>query len=74
MAIIQEGQLKGSFQGFHNRDTIFEFQGGGKWRQNEYKYCYHYAYMPLAKVVERQGAYYLEVEGMNDSVQVVHYR
>jgi hypothetical protein len=62
MAVIEDGQLKGAFKGFHNRDTIFEFYGGGKWRQNEYKYHYSYAYMPRAKVVDRGGNYYLEVE------------
>lgn len=74
MSIVQDGQLKGAFSGFHNRDTLFEFYGGGVWRQNEYKYVYHYAYMPFAKVVDRGGAQYLEVEGMDDSVQVVRVR
>lgn len=72
--ILQEGQLRGAFKGFKNRDTLFEFYGGGVWRQNEYKYRYHYAYMPHAKVVQRDGGYYLEVEGMDDSVAVVKTR
>ncbi len=32
MAIVEEGQLKGSFKGFKDRETVFEFHGGGKWR------------------------------------------
>jgi hypothetical protein len=71
MSIIENGQLKGSFRGFHNRDTIFEFYGGGKWRQNGYKYLYHYAYMPHAKVLQRGSSYFLKVDGMNDFVQVI---
>ncbi len=55
MAVIEEGRLKGSFKGFRNRDTIFEFHNGRKWRQKVYKYAYHYAYMPEARVVERGG-------------------
>ncbi|HVL69409.1 MAG TPA: hypothetical protein VM364_19280 [Vicinamibacterales bacterium] len=75
MAIVEEGQLKGSFKGFRNRDTVFEFYGSrGKWRQNEYKYHYYYAYMPHARVVEAGGGYEIEVEGMNDRVQVVRLR
>ncbi|MEK7996717.1 MAG: hypothetical protein AAB403_23175 [Planctomycetota bacterium] len=74
MAVIEAGQLRGSFKGFHNRDTVFEFQGGGKWRQNEYKYDYYYAYMPEAKVVGDQGGYRLQVDGMSDSVEVVRVR
>ena len=70
MSIIEDGQLKGSFKGFKNRDTVFEFYGGRKWKQNEYKYNYHYAYMPKAKVTDQGGRYYLEVEGMNDKVEV----
>ncbi len=74
MAVIEEGQLRGSFKGFHNRDTVFEFHGGGKWRQNEYKYDYYYAYMPDTKVVDDDGGYRLVVEGMDDSVEVVRVR
>ncbi|MGW8169866.1 MAG: hypothetical protein ACWGHH_07680 [Sulfurovaceae bacterium] len=70
MGIVEEGQLKGSFKGFKNRDTVFQFYGGRSWKQNEYKYYYHYAYMPYAKVVDNGGRYYLEVEGMNEKVEV----
>ena len=71
MSVVEDGQLKGAFRGFHNRETVFEFQGGGKWRQNEYKYTYYYAYMPPARVIEDQQGYRLEVEGLADSVEVV---
>jgi hypothetical protein len=70
MAIIEQGQLKGVFKGFHNTETVFEFHSGSKWRQTEYKYNYHYAYGPSAKVVEDRGRYRLEVEGMSDTVEV----
>ena len=68
--IVEEGQIKGAFKGFKNRDTIFEFYSGGKWQQAEYKYHYYYAYMPRAKVIQDRGRYMLHVEGMNDSVEV----
>ena len=68
--IVENGQLKGTFKGFKNRETIFEFYGGKKWRQVVYKYHYHYAYMPRAKVVQNGGQYILHVEGMNNSVEV----
>lgn len=68
--IVEEGNLKGAFRGFKNRDTIFEFRNGQKWRQREYKYHYHYAYSPEAKVVEEGGRYILHVNGVSDNVEV----
>lgn len=65
-----QGDIKGKFQGFINRDTIFEFTNGSIWKQNEYKYIYHYAYRPEATILNQGGAYYLKVEGMSDTVQV----
>ena len=70
--IVHEGNLKGSFKGFKNRETIFEFHGGRKWRQDEYKYHYHYAYSPHAKVVEEGGQTLLYVEGIDEPVRVRH--
>lgn len=68
--ILAEGQLKGSIKGFKDRDTIFEFYGGRKWRQAEYKYLYHYAYMPRAKVVQEGGRAMLYIEGISEPVEV----
>ena len=68
--IVEEGQLKGSFRGFKNRDTIFAFNGGQKWKQAEYKYHYFYAYRPGAKVIQDGGRFIIKVEGLNDSVEV----
>jgi len=70
MSIVEEGHLKGSFQGFKDRDMVFEFQNGHRWVQAEYKYSYYYAYSPKAQVIEENGQFYLEVDGMNQKVQV----
>jgi hypothetical protein len=70
MSVIYEGTIKGAFKGFKNRDTTFEFNNGSIWQQNEYKYHYHYAYRPEAKVIDRNGRYYIEVEGVSESVEV----
>lgn len=68
--IVEEGQIKGAFEGFKDTETVFEFYGGHKWRQAVYKYHYYYAYMPRAKIVQEGGRYTLHVEGMNDSIEV----
>ena len=70
MRLIEEGQLQGSFKGFKDRDTVFQFDGGKEWKQNEYKEHYRYFYMPRAKVVNEDGRYYLGVEGMSEKVEV----
>jgi hypothetical protein len=71
MGVVEDGQLKGAFRGFKDRETRFTFTNGRTWRQKAYQYHYHYAYAPEAKVVDRDGGYYLEVDGMDDSVEVV---
>jgi len=70
MRIVEEGQLRGSFKGFKNNDVVFEFFGGRKWKQDEYKYHYSYSYMPRAKIIEDRGQFYLDVDGMNEKVKV----
>jgi len=70
MNIIEQGNLKGSFNGFKTVGTIFEFTSGRKWCQNESKYAYHFSHMPHAKVVQEGSGYRLYVDGMNDSVAV----
>ncbi|GMG90489.1 hypothetical protein Cmtc_17090 [Cupriavidus sp. TKC] len=55
--------MAGEFAWFNDQNTIFEFYGGGKWRQRAYHYQYHYAYMPQAKVVLEDGRYVLYVAG-----------
>lgn len=68
--IVEEGQLKGLFRGFRNRDTIFEFYRGQRWKQADYKSHYYYSYMPQAKVILDEGRFILQVDGMGDSVVV----
>lgn len=68
--VICEGQLRGTFRGFKNTDTVFEFFGGRKWRQAVYQYEYCYAYMPEVQVVQEGGGYILKVEGMSSTVPV----
>ena len=72
MRVVEAGQLDGEFEGFEDRDRVFTFLSTGtKWRQDEYRYYYRYAYMPGARVVERNGRHYLEVDGVGVNVAVV---
>jgi hypothetical protein len=68
--IIEEGPLKGVITGFRNKETVFEFLGGSKWIQAQYrKYC-HDAFMPHAVIRDIEGRYFIEIEGMTDKVEV----
>ena len=73
---IYEGRLFGIFKGYRNYDTIFKFQGGSSWRQDEYLYRSHYLDSPNAKVVkvltkkDRKEIFYIEVEGTETPVKV----
>lgn len=70
MDIIEDGQLDGEFNGFEDEKVTFEFSNGNKYQQDEYKYNYHYAYRPDAKVIDTNGSLYLEVDGMSEKVRV----
>lgn len=73
MRIIVDSNLEGSFHGFDG-GRVFKFTNGQIWEQAEYKYHYHYAYRPAAQIIEDQGSYYLQVNGMNDRVKVKKIR
>ena len=59
---VFNGWIATDFEGFDD-DAIFEMSDGTTWQQAEYKYWYHYAYMPKAKIVEENGHLVLHVEG-----------
>lgn len=77
---IHEGRIAGIFTGFRNYDTIFKFEGGSAWRQDEYHFEYHYLYSPKAKIIRVREEtvdhkvfkeiFYIEVEGIKRRVQV----
>ena len=69
--VIEVGKLDGAFRGFNNRQTRFTFSNGRTWLQNEVKYYYFYANSPRARVVYENGVYRLEVDGTEETVQVI---
>lgn len=69
MRLETESIITNDFDGF-NGDKIFEMINGTKWKQAEYKYIYHYAYRPKAKIWDDRGRYLLEVDGINEKVEV----
>ena len=68
MKVVAESQIKSSFKGWGKH--VYQLTNGEAWKQSIYKYDYHYAYMPKAKIWQDGSRYYLEVEGMRDMVEV----
>ncbi|WP_226035409.1 hypothetical protein [Aquibacillus saliphilus] len=69
MSNIIESQIDGTFYGWSG-DTLFKLTNGQYWVQSNYAYNYHYAYRPHVQIIEKVNRYYLEVEGMNNSIEV----
>ena len=44
--------------------------GGQVWQQSEYRYEYHYAYRPDARVTQEEGRCFLHVDGMSAPIPV----
>ncbi|MBN1474171.1 MAG: hypothetical protein JW914_06120 [Syntrophaceae bacterium] len=68
--IISKGTIKGKFKGFKNSSTIFEFTDGQKWRQSEAKFVNFFAVNPEVEIIQKAGKYYMEVKGLEKTVEV----
>ncbi len=67
--IIHRAQIYGAFFGF-NSDALFKLTNGTYWLQAEYKYWYHYAYMPQVEIVHECGRYLIRLSGSDQVVSV----
>lgn len=64
-------QIDGEFTGY-NDGAIFRLANGQVWQQSKYKYKYHYAYRPGVRIyADETGSYLMEVEGVDESVEVI---
>jgi hypothetical protein len=59
--------IDGEFEGFDG-DNLYKLTNGTVWKRIVYKY--HYAYMPNVTIYEKDGAYVMVIDGVNDYVQV----
>lgn len=69
MTIVTKSRIRGEFQGWTG-NGVYELENGQRWEQVQYRYRYRYKYRPKATVVRRGGRYFLQVDGMNESIQV----
>lgn len=67
--LIKSGQIEDEFEGFDD-EMIFEMTDGTLYYQTSYKYNYHYAYRPSAKIYSNGSTKIIVVEGLNDYAEV----
>jgi len=68
--VISKSTIKGKFKGFKNSSTVFEFTDGQKWRQSEAKFVNYFAVNPEVEIFQQDGKYYLQVRGLEQTVEV----
>lgn len=69
LQIVAQAQIDDEFEGF-DEDRLFKLTDGTYWIQDEYKYWYHYAYMPKIQLLRGRGRTYLQLEGQSQFVSV----
>ena len=70
---VAETQIDGDFKGWEG-ETIVKLMNGQIWRQTEYHYEYHYAYMPKALVFSSGGGHKMKVDGTSKAIGVQRVR
>lgn len=70
---VAETQLDGAFNGWEG-ETILKLINGQIWRQTEYHYEYHYAYMPKVLVYLSSGGHKMKVDGTSRAIGVQRLR
>lgn len=68
-----ETQVDGDFIGWEGQ-TIVKLSNGQVWRQTEYHYEYHYAYIPKVRIFRSASGYQMRVDGTSKPIGVERLR
>ncbi|MDN4600747.1 hypothetical protein P5G61_05880 [Paenibacillus sp. F6_3S_P_1C] len=68
MNIILDSHISGAFYGWSNK-ALFKI-GNQYWIQARNQYNYMYSFQPKAKIFEKDGNHFLEVERMKGAIEV----
>jgi hypothetical protein len=66
---VIESQLDGDFNGWEG-ETFVKLTNGQIWKQSEYYYQYHYAFMPKVIIYRSNDGFKMKVDGIEKSVGV----
>ena len=64
-----ESRIDGEFKGWEG-ESIYKLQNGQIWQQSVYKYRYVYKYSPKVMIFQKNGSFYMQVDGESDAVRV----
>jgi hypothetical protein len=67
--LVIKSKIDGDFEGFDD-ENLFPLYNGQYWIQKNYKYWYHYSYMPNITIYEYNNLYYLTLDGQEKFVEV----
>jgi hypothetical protein len=70
---VVETQVDGDFNGWEG-ETIVKLMNGQIWQQTEYRYEYHYAFMPKVLVYPSGSGFKMKVDGTSQPVGVERLR
>jgi hypothetical protein len=62
-------KIDNDFEGY-DYENIYKLRNGQIWQQIDFKYRYRYKYAPNVIIYMKDNRYYMQVEGMDDSVMV----
>lgn len=70
---VIETQVDGAFEGWEG-ETIIKLVNGQIWQQSNYRYEYHYAYMPKVLIYKSGVGFKMLVEGTSEAVGVTRLK
>jgi hypothetical protein len=68
-----ESQIDGDFEGWQG-ETVVKLMNGQIWKQTDYYYHYHYAFMPRVLVYKSGAGYKMIVDGIDKPVGVIQLK
>lgn len=70
---VIESRIDGEFVGWDG-DTIFKLQNGQVWQQTSFAYRYTYKYSPKVTIYRSGSVYKMQVDGVNDTINVIRIK
>jgi len=68
--IVKSTHINGDFEGFDD-EVLFKLTDGTCWIQDEHeRYWHHYAHCPQARILRKDGRFYIQVDEQDDIVPV----